>query len=133
NGASFSSPVFTTNDGRFARTQLISGDLIASLKTEAVRPIIWKTGLKRRYQSQKFEDDTLARRYDLIGNPTTGGWANYPTPWPFNIGMSGGSITSLSSGGLFMPSVRALGQMFADNPGPFRQNWGSNATNFYES
>jgi TonB-dependent receptor len=133
NGASFSSPVFTTNDGRFARTQLISGDLIASLKTEAVRPIIWKTGLKRRYQSQKFEDDTLARRYDLIGNPTTGGWANYPTPWPFNIGMSGGSIASLSSGGLFMPNVRALGQMFTDNPGQFRQNWGSNATNFYES
>jgi TonB-dependent receptor len=133
NGASFSSPVLTTNDGRFARTQLITGDLIASLKTEAVQPVIWKTGLKRRHQGQKFEDDTLARRYDLIGNPTTGGWANYPTPWPFSIGMSGGSITSLSNGGLFMPNVRALGKMFTDNPGQFRQNWGSNATNFYES
>lgn len=132
-GASFSSPVLSTNDGRFARTQLITGDLIATLKTEAVQPVIWKTGLKRRHQSQKFEDDTLARRYDLIGNPTTGGWANYPTPWPFNIGMSGGSITSLSNGGLFMPNVRALGKMFTDNPGQFRQNWGSNATNFYES
>jgi TonB-dependent receptor len=133
NGASFTSPAFTTNDGRFGRTVFYSAELNATLRTRQVLPIVWKTGVKTRHQIQKFEDDQLARRYDYVPGGATGAWANYPSPWAYDLGMIDGSITSSSGRNVFMPNLRAIGDLFRERPEDFRQNWGTNNDNYYES
>ena len=133
NGASFTNPSVTVNDGRFGRTILFSGEVNATLKTLKALPIIWKSGVKTRQQIQKFEDDQLAKRFDYVGGPAIGAWAPYRSPWEYDLGMNGGSIRSSSGANVFMPNLRALADLYAAKPGDFRQNWGSNADNFYES
>ena len=134
NGANYTSPAITVNDGRFGRTTLISAEVAASLKTTVAQlPVTWKAGAKSRYQIQKFEDDTLAWRRDYIGVPATGGWAAYNSPWAFSLGQAGSSIRSISGSNIFMPDLRALGGAVQSNPAAFRPNWGANATNYYQS
>ncbi len=137
NGANFSSPAFTSNDGRFGRTTFYSAEVNAMLNTFKGLPVQWKTGVKSRHQIQKFEDDQLARRYDYApgGGAAvgTGAWANYRSPWNYDLGMVDGSTTSLSGATVFMPDLRAIGDLYRSNPGDSRQNWGANADNFYES
>jgi iron complex outermembrane recepter protein len=135
-GASYTSPTLTANDGRFGRTVLYTGEIVGSLKTSQFLPVAWKTGLKTRQQVQKFEDDQLARRFDYApgGVPVTNGaWANYRSPWEYSLAMIDGSATSSSGRTVFMPNLRAIGDLYRNNPEDFRQNWGTNADNFYQS
>jgi iron complex outermembrane recepter protein len=132
-GGSFSNPSVTVNDGRFGRTILFSGEAIGTLKTNTFLPIVWKSGLKTRQQIQKFEDDQLAKRYDYVGGATTGAWAGYRSPWQYDLGMIDGKIASSSGQSVFMPNLRAIGDLYKERPQDFRQNWGANSDNFYES
>ncbi|HEY1110792.1 MAG TPA: carboxypeptidase regulatory-like domain-containing protein, partial [Opitutaceae bacterium] len=132
-GSSFSSPAVTTNDGRFSRSVLYSGEVYATLKTSAVLPVVWKSGFKARHEIRKFEDDQLARRYDYVPGGASGAWANYVSPWPYDLGIGGGSITSSSGANIFMPNLRAIGDLWRSQPQNFRQNWGANFDNYYES
>lgn len=137
NGASFTTPAMTSNDGRFGRTVFYSGELNALLKTSRVFPVTWKTGMKSREQLQKFSDDQLSRRYDYAPNGgatvTSGAWANYRSPWDLDLGMVDGSTASVSGATVFMPNLRAIGDLFRDRPQDFRQNLGTNADSYYES
>jgi iron complex outermembrane receptor protein len=136
NGASFTSPTLTANDGRFGRTVLFSGEVIGTLKTSKVLPVTWKSGIKTRQQIQKFEDDQLAKRFDYApGGVTTptGAWAGYRSPWEYSLDMVDGSTASSSGGTVFMPNLRAIGDLYRNNPADFRQSWGTNADNFYQS
>src|SRR5262245_706579 len=72
-------------------------------------------------------------RFDYLAGGTTGGWAAYRSPWPYDLDITGGSITSISGGNVFMPNLRAMADIFHDRPGDFRQNWGTNNDNFYQS
>ncbi len=136
NGASFTNPTLTANDGRFGRTVLATGEIIGTLKTFLGLPIVWKTGLKTRQQAQKFEDDQLAKRFDYAPGGTlapSGAWANFRSPWEYSLAMNGGSTASSSGSTVFMPNLRAIGDLYRANPANFRQNWGTNADNFYQS
>lgn len=132
-GASFTNPSVTTNDGRFARSVQYTADVVGTLKTATYLPVIWKGGFKIREQVQKFEDDQLARRYDYLGAGSPGAWASFRSPWEYDLDMNGGGITSLSANNIFMPNLRAIGDLWRERPQDFRQNWGNNADNFYES
>jgi TonB-dependent receptor len=135
-GASYTNPTLTANDGRFGRTVLFSGEIIGTLKTASVLPVVWKTGLKSRQQIQKFEDDQLAKRFDYAPGgviPARGAWENFRSPWEYDLGMINGSTASISGGTVFMPNLRAIGDLYRGNPGAFRQNWGTNSDNFYQS
>ena len=132
-GASYTNPPITANDGRFGRTVLFSGEVIGTLKTVKLLPVIWKSGLKTRQQIQKFEDDQLAKRFDYTGAGTTGAWAAFRSPWEYDLSMIGGSTASASGATVFMPNLRAIGDLYRENPAVFRQNWGTNADNFYQS
>ncbi|MBL9190236.1 MAG: TonB-dependent receptor [Opitutaceae bacterium] len=135
-GASFTNPSVTVNDGRFARTAFFSGEVNATLKTTSWLPIIWKSGLKSREQFQKFEDDQLAKRYDYAPGGVTappGAWANLRSPWDYDLGMNNGGIASISGANVFMPNLRGIRELYAARPGDFRQNWGTNNDNFYQS
>jgi TonB-dependent receptor len=132
-GASYTNPSFTANDGRFGRTVLFTGEVIGTLKTARGVPVIWKSGLKTRQQIQKFEDDQLAKRFDYVGAPSPGAWAALPSPWAYDLGMIDGSIASSTGANIFLPNLRAIGDLYRTNPDVFRQNWGTNADNFYQS
>ena len=134
-GASYTAPAVTINDGRFGRTVLFSGELIGTLKTSRWLPIIWKSGLKTRQQIQKFEDDQLSKRFDYAPGviATTGAWANYRSPWEYSLALNDGSISSLSGANVFMPNLRGITELYRSTPSAFRQNWGANADNYYES
>jgi len=135
-GASFTNPTITANDGRFGRTVLFSGEIIGTLKTAKVLPVVWKTGYKTRQQIQKFEDDQLAKRFDYAPGGVltpTGAWSNFRSPWEYSLGMIDGSTSSSSGATVFMPNLRAIGDLYRNNPADFRQNWGTNADNFYQS
>jgi TonB-dependent receptor len=132
-GASFTSPAVSVNDGRFSRSDLMSGELNATLKTTSLLPIIWKTGIKDRYELRKFEDDQLARRYDYLGTGTTpiatGAWANYQSAYPYDFGITDGTIKSISGGNVFMADLARIKQLYDAQPGNFRQNLP--AANYY--
>ncbi len=135
-GASYTNPTLTANDGRFGRTVLFTGEIIGTLKTARGLPVIWKSGVKSRYQIQKFEDDQLAKRFDYAPGgtiPARGAWDAFRSPWEYSLGMIDGSTASLSGATVFMPNLRAIGDLYRNNPGDFRQNWGTNADNFYQS
>lgn len=135
-GASYTNPTLTANDGRFGRTVFLSGEVNATLKTTAGLPIVWKSGIKSREQSQKFEDDQLSKRFDYAPGgtvPTSGAWAGYRSPWEYDLGMNNGSITSISGANVFMPNLRAIADLYRNQPGDFRQSWGTNNDNFYQS
>jgi iron complex outermembrane receptor protein len=135
-GASFTNPTLTANDGRFGRTVLFSGEIIGILKTSRFLPVTWKSGIKSRQQIQKFEDDQLARRFDYAPGgtvPARGGWDAYRSPWGYSLDMVDGSTSSISGATVFMPNLRAIGDLYQQNPGSFRQSWGNNADNFYQS
>ena len=135
-GASFNTPAITTNDGRFGRTILMTGEVVGTLKTTKGLPIFWKSGLKSRYQSQKFEDDQLAKRFTYAPGGITapaGTWDAYRSPWEHSLAMNGGSITSSSGGTPFMPYLRSIADLYRAKPADFRQDWGANADNFYQS
>jgi TonB-dependent receptor len=135
-GSSYTNPTLTANDGRFGRTVLFSGELIGTLKTNQWLPVTWKTGLKTRQQIQKFEDDQLAKRYDYAPGgviPARGAWDAYRSPWDYSLAMNDGSATSLSGASVFMPNLRAIGDLYKNNPAAFRQSWGTNDDNYYQS
>jgi TonB-dependent receptor len=135
-GASYTNPTLTANDGRFGRTVLFSGEVIGTLKTSRFLPVTWKTGLKTRQQIQKFEDDQLSRRFDYAPGgtvPARGAWEAFRSPWGYSLDMIDGSTASLSGGTVFMPNLRAIGDLYQQNPTAWRQNWGTNADNFYQS
>lgn len=134
-GASFTNPPVSTNDGRFSRSLLYSGEVIGSAKTTSFVPIAWKSGLKSRMELRKFEDDQTSRRYDYIGagTGTTGGYAAFRSPWEYDFDTNHGSITSVSGGNVFMPDLRRLGALWQERPSDFRQNWGADSINFYET
>ena len=135
-GASYTAPAVSINDGRFGRTVLFSGELIGTIKTAKWLPVIWKSGLKTRQQIQKFEDDQLSKRFDYAPGGVTapaGAWANYRSPWEYSLAMNEGGIASSSGANVFMPSLRGITELYRSNPSAFRQNWGANADNYYES
>ncbi len=135
-GSSYTNPTLTANDGRFGRTVLFSGEAIGTLKTNRFLPVTWKTGVKTRQQIQKFEDDQLARRFDYAPGgtvPARGAWDAYRSPWEYSLDMTDGSTASVGGRTVFMPNLRAIGDLYQQNPGSFRQNWGTNADNFYQS
>jgi TonB-dependent receptor len=132
-GASYTNPNATINDGRFGRSVLFTGEVTGTLKSTTALPVTWKSGLKTRRQIQKFEDDQLTKRFDYIGASSPGAWAALNSPWPYEIDMLGGSIAAANGAGIFMPDLSAIGDLYRTNPAAFRQNWGTNADNFYQS
>jgi iron complex outermembrane receptor protein len=135
NGASYTYAAgtanLTANDGRFSRSELMSGQLDATMRTHRVLPIVWKAGAKVRYELRKFEDDTLAYRFDYTGGgtPSAAPWAGYRSAYAQDFGIANASVTTLSGGSIFLPDLARLAQLHRDQPGSFRQNL--SAANFY--
>ncbi|MBL9186963.1 MAG: TonB-dependent receptor [Opitutaceae bacterium] len=132
-GANYSTTTITIDDGRYALTDVYSGELIASYRTNWLLPIAWKAGLKRRHEIRDFRLDTESLRYTLNGAPTRGGYAGYRSPFEFDMGSTNtdASVRSISGGTVWVPDLVRLGGLYRDQPGSFTQT--ITAANFYNA
>jgi iron complex outermembrane receptor protein len=132
-GANYTNPVITIDDGRYALTDVYSADLTATLRTTRFLPITWKAGVKRRYEIRDFRLDTESLRYSLNGAGATGAWATYRSPFEFDMGGTNtdASLRSVNGGTIFMPDLVRLGGLYRENPERFTQS--ITATNFYNA
>jgi len=131
-GANYTAPAITIDDGRFALTDVYSGELIASFRTTKGLPILWKTGLKRRHEIRDFRLDTESLRYNLNG-AAVGSWAGYKSPFDFDMGATNtdSSVRSINGGTVWMPDLVRMGTFFRENPSRFAQT--ITATNYYNA
>jgi TonB-dependent receptor len=134
NGNAFSSPTFNLVDGRFAESELYSGELTAKLKTNRFFPIDWKAGFKTRHETRDFEVFTTGFRYDYTGpGAGLGAWARYQSvysPDP-NYISDGVAMSSVSGRPIFAPSLLQVREEYRANPGFFTKN--VTTTNYYDA
>lgn len=130
-GASFSNPTLQLNDARFSRVILYSGEIVGTLRTNRFIPVVWKAGGKVREEVRKFENYQMARLYTYTGGTATGAWANYQSPWNYDLGMFDGGITPVSGRPFFVPNLRAIQQLYVSRPQDFTPSL--SATNYYEA
>ena len=132
-GASFTNPTITIDDGRYAMTDVYSGELIGTLRTNKFLPIVWKGGLKRKYEIRDFRLDTESLRFNLNGAGARGGYAAFKSPFDFDMGATNtdSSLRSLSGGTVYSPDLVRLGGLYRDNPNNFTQT--ITAANFYNA
>ena len=129
-GRGYSAGVFNANDGRFGRTQILSGDLQATYKTSRFLPVVWKAGVKSKHEIRDFLLDTESKRYTYTGpGAGTGAWADIPSPYAFDPDSLHARITSLSGGTVFYPNALAMGKLFLQRPDYFTQSL--TAGNYY--
>jgi TonB-dependent receptor len=132
-GANYSTTTITIDDGRYALTDVYGGELIGTLRTTKVLPVIWKAGLKRRYEIRDFRLDTESLRYTLNAAPARGGYAAYTSPFDFDMGATNtaSGVRSINGGTVWMPDLVRLGGLYRDNPANFTQT--ITAANFYNA
>lgn len=132
-GASFTNPAITMDDGRYALTDTYSGEIIGTLRTTKFIPIVWKAGIKRRYEIRDFRNDTESLRYTANGTGSTGAWTSYRSPFEFDMGGTNtdASLKSISGGTVWMPDLVRLGTLYREHPEQFTQS--ITATNFYNA
>ena len=131
-GAGYTSPILTLDDGRYALSQVYSGELIGSLKTRARLPIVWKAGLKAKREIRDFNVDTELSRYTYIGPGSgVGSWAAYRSPYTPGYEEIDSSVRSSSGGSVFTPHLLGVGQLFRDHPEYFANSL--TAANFYNA
>jgi iron complex outermembrane receptor protein len=132
-GANFTNPTITIDDGRYAMTDVYSGEVIATLRTTKVLPVVWKAGVKRRFEIRDFRLDTESLRFNLNGAPARGAWAGYKSPFDFDMGATNtdSSVRSVGGGTLWVPDLVRLGGLYRESPNSFSQT--ITATNFYNS
>ena len=132
-GANYTTTTITIDDGRYALTDVYSGELIGTLRTNKILPIVWKTGLKRRYEVRDFRLDTESLRFNLNGAPARGGYGGYNSPFDFDMGATNtdASLRSIAGGTVFTPDLVRLGTLYRDHPEQFTQT--ITAANFYNA
>jgi TonB-dependent receptor len=132
-GASFTNPTITIDDGRYAMTDVYSGELIGSYRTTKLLPIAWKAGVKRRFEVRDFRLDTESLRFSLNGAPARGAYAAYKSPFDFDMGATNtdSGLRSIGGGTVYTPDLVRLGGFFRDNPNSFSQT--ITVTNFYNA
>jgi TonB-dependent receptor len=132
-GASFTNPIITIDDGRYALTDVYGGEIIGTYRTTKWVPIVWKAGVKRRLEVRDFRLDTESLRYSINNAPASGYWAGYRSPFEFDMGSTNtnASVRSVSGGTVFMPDLVRIGTLFRENPGNFTQSL--TAANYYNA
>lgn len=122
-GSSFPNRGVNLNDNRRMRVLAMSGELVGSWKTNRLLPITWKSGLKTQYERRESADPRslyAANFVDSTGPSAT--WANYDSSYNLDLGMTDGSVTSISGGRIFLLDIAKLGQAYRDRPADFQPN-----------
>jgi TonB-dependent receptor len=132
-GANYNTPAITIDDGRYSLSDVYSGEVTGTYRTTKFFPVVWKIGVKRRYEIRDFRFDTESLRYNLIDAPALGGRAGYKSPFDFDMGATNtnASLRSVNGGTVYMPDLVRLGAFYRENQSRFIQS--ITATNFYNA
>ncbi|MBL9211736.1 MAG: TonB-dependent receptor [Opitutaceae bacterium] len=135
-GANFAQPAnsaVTIDDGRYALTDVYGGEIIGTYRTTKWIPIVWKAGIKRRFEVRDFRLDTESLRYNLNGAPALGQWQDFKSPFDFDVGSTNtnASLRSISGGTVWMPDLVRMGTFFRENQSRFSQT--ITAANYYNA
>lgn len=129
-GAGYTSPNITLDDARFSRTQQFTGDVSATLATNRILPVIWKTGVKGKRDIRNFRNDEQALIHSYTGPGSgTGAWAGYRSQFDFDMSDAGAYIRSTSGQNVFLHNLTAIGDLYLKNPNYFTP--AVTATNYY--
>ncbi len=132
NGALFSSPVITLEDGRFANHRLKTGELIATLRTQRVLPVAWKAGAKWKSEARKFANTREASNYTYVGpGAGVGQWRDYNSPLGMDLSAQDMYTTSISGGGVFLPDLMRIAETVRARPNDFAPS--RTAANYYNA
>jgi TonB-dependent receptor len=106
------------DDGRYAKTELLSGEITATTTTRRWLPIVWKTGLKSKEEIRHYslKTDSLLWNYTGPGGGTGGSFAGYNSPYIFDYRATGASVASLSGGPLPAINYSALQNLYREHP-----------------
>ncbi|MDP3069552.1 MAG: TonB-dependent receptor [Opitutaceae bacterium] len=132
NGALYSSPLITLEDGRFADNRIKTGELIATLRTHRLLPVEWKAGAKWKREARKFANTRAASNYAYIGpGAGVGQWRDYRSPLTLDFSAQDMHTASSSGGPVFLPDLMRIAQTFRARPGDFEHRL--TATDYYNA
>ncbi len=126
-GASYNKPAIIAKDSRRSQGKFLTGQTNATLSTNWLVPVVWKTGVKLKEEKRTFSDERALDRYTFVG-PNYG---PYPSEFVWDLGDTEVNVTSISGGRIFMPDLADLGQLFRTNPELFVNS--STATDYYNT
>lgn len=116
-GALFSSPAITLNDGRYARNGLYTGEGIVTYRTRRILPVIWKGGAKRKREVRDFQNRRSASFYNYTGpGAGTGAFRDYRSSLNLDFSQQDLYIKSINGGGVFLPDIMKVAETFRAHP-----------------
>ncbi|MGH7959331.1 MAG: TonB-dependent receptor plug domain-containing protein, partial [Opitutaceae bacterium] len=113
-GANYTTTRITSDQGWSNVTDRFSGEITGTLRTTTIVPIVWKAGVKKKFEGRECWRDTDSLRYNLIGAAPLGAWAGYNSPFSYDIGGTNtdASLRSISGGTVFVPDLVRIGTLF---------------------
>ncbi len=117
NGALFSSPALTLNDGRYAKVQRYTGETLLTYRTRTFLPVVWKGGAKWTRGIYDFRNQRSASFYNYTGpGAGVGAFRDYRSGLNLDFSQQDLSIASTSGGGVFLPDILKVAAVFRAHP-----------------
>ena len=117
NGALFSSPAITLNDGRYACHGLYTGEGIVTYRTRLALPVVWKAGGKWKREVRDFQNRRSASFYTYTGpGAGVGAFRDYRSALNLDFSQQELYIKSSSGGGVFLPDIMKVAETFRAHP-----------------
>lgn len=131
-GAFFSSPGITVNDGRYSRIGLYTGEGIATYRTQRILPVVWKAGAKWKRVVSDYKQSRSASFYDYTGpGAGLGAFRGFRTGLDLDVSQQDIAVTSLSGGGIYRPDLMKVADLFRSRPEQFTARM--TGTDFYNA
>jgi TonB-dependent receptor len=106
------------DDGRYAKTELLSGEITGTITSRRFLPVVWKAGLKSKEELRRFRlmTDYYLWSYTGPGGGTSGSFAGFRSPYTSDYSATGASVTSVSGGSLPAVDYSAVQSLFRAHP-----------------
>lgn len=108
----------STVDGRSSTQKFYTGKIDVTLPMNMGIPIMWKAGGKYSYEGRGYDNIGSLHQYRYTGGGSY--WTDKVSEFVFNDSGTGGGITSISGGRIFMPDLSAAYRDFQTNPGNYQ-------------
>lgn len=116
-GALFTSPAITLNDGRYARNGLYTGEGIVTYRTRLLLPVVWKGGGKWKREVRDFQNRRSASFYNYTGpGAGVGAFRDYRSALNLDFSEQDLYIASNGGGGVFLPDIMKVAETFRAHP-----------------
>lgn len=131
-GASFSTPSVIVDDGRTARAQIQTAEVVGSFNTKKLLPIRWKSGVKMKRDIRDYQESRGNYVYNYTGpGAGTGAWKDYRLPYNLDFGLLDASVVSNTGGAIYVPDIQKIAELYREHPDYFKQT--QTATNYYDA